>query len=64
LLDTQFLTSGAMLPSHPWPPYLTRFAEIAAAVRSNGICARLGLDLNAGPSFDLNLGRELVDADG
>lgn len=53
-----------MLPSHPWLPYLTRFAEIAIAVCSNGICARLGLDLNAGPSFDLNAGAALVDADG
>lgn len=62
-LATQFLTSGAMLPSHPRPPYLTGFAEIGGAVSSNGIWARPSLDLNAGPSFDLNSGPELVDAD-
>jgi len=62
-LATQFLTSGAMIPSHPRPPYLTGFAEIGAAVSSNGVCARPGLDLNAGPSFDLNSGPELADAD-
>lgn len=62
-LGTQFLNSGAMLPSHPRPSYLTGFTEIGPAVSNNGIWARPNLDLNAGPSFDLNSGPELVDAD-
>lgn len=62
-LAAQYLTSGAMLPSHPRPPYLTGFPEIGAPVSSNGIWSRPNLDLNAGPSFDLNSGPELGDAD-